>query len=134
MADTSVVICGNCTNEPEQRYSQSGVAVASFGVAVTARRKSASGEWENGDTSFYDVACFNRLAENVAESVSKGQRVIVSGQLKQSQWEKDGQTRTKVEIVADEVGVSLKWEPVAASERSSTPARVKTPASQDEPF
>lgn len=109
MPDTTVVVCGNCTNTPEIKYSQGGTAVTSFGVAVTARRKTPSGDWENGETSFYEVSCFNQMAENTAESIAKGQRVIVYGRLKQSSWESDGQRRTKVEIIADEVGPSLKW-------------------------
>lgn len=132
MPDTTVVVTGNCTSEPEQKFSQSGVAVASFSVAVTSRRKNASGEWENGDTSFYDVTCFNRLAENVSESVRKGQRVVVAGQLKQSKWEKDGQARSKIEIIADEVGLSLRWDSISSG-GSSAPAR-KPANVVDDPF
>lgn len=118
MADTTVVVCGNCTADPEVRYGQSGTAVTSFGVAVSSRRKNASGEWENGDPSFYDVSCFDKLAEHVAASFVKGQRVMVYGRLRQSSWETDGQRRTKIEIVAEEVGPSLKWGPISAGDGS----------------
>lgn len=131
MADTNVTIVGNCTRDPEQRFSNSGKAVTSFSVAVTARRKNAQGVWENGDSSFFDVTCFDRLAENVAESIAKGQRVIVSGSLRQSSWEKDGQKRSKVEIVAEEVGPSLKWDSISNS--PSTPAPRKANV-MEEPF
>jgi single-strand DNA-binding protein len=114
------------------RFTASEMAVASFSVAVTARRKAADGSWENGDTSFFDVTAFGRLAENIGDSVTKGQRVIVSGTLKQSSWEKDGQKRSKIEIVADEVGPSLKWDPIVQGE-VSIPAR-KPKFVDEEPF
>ena len=134
MADTSVTICGNATNAPEQRYTQSGMAIASFGVAVSSRKKNASGEWEDGDTSFFDVSCFGRLAENVAESVQKGKRVVVAGVLKQSSWERDGERRTKVEIVADDVALSMKWDSYASDGGGSSKPRVSSAALEDEPF
>jgi single-strand DNA-binding protein len=130
MADTTVTVAGNCTGEPVTRFSAAGAAVVSFAVAVTARKRNeATGKWEDGDTSFFDVSCFGRLAENVAESVSKGKRIVVVGALKQSKWEKDGEKRSKIEIVADEVAVSLKWDALADS-GGATPAR----AIVEEPF
>jgi single-strand DNA-binding protein len=134
MPDTFVTVAGNCVADPEVRVSNKGTSVLSFAVAVTGRKKNeSSGQWENGDTSFFDVVCFGKLAENVAESVSKGKRVIVMGSLRQSSWEKDGQKRSKVELVADEVGPSLKWDSVGAS---SSPARPSSPARvvDEEPF
>jgi len=135
MADTFVTIAGNCVVDPELKFANSGNAVLSFAVAVTGRRKNEStGLWENGDTSFFDVVCFGKLAENVADSISKGKRVIVYGSLKQSSWEKDGQKRSKIELVAEEVGPSLKWESVMASPPSGArPA--KTPrVVEEDPF
>jgi single-strand DNA-binding protein len=109
--DNTVTIIGNCTREPELRYTNSGLQIANFGVAINQRRRNAdTGQWEDGETSYFDVSCFRELAENVAESVSKGTRVIVSGTLRQRSWETpDGDRRSKVEIVAEEVGPSLRW-------------------------
>jgi single-strand DNA-binding protein len=108
--DNTVVIIGNATRDPELRYAASGTQIASFGVAINQRKKNERGEWEDGDTSYFDVTCFRELAENVAESISKGTRVMVSGTLKQSTWETpEGDKRSKVEIIADEVGPSLRW-------------------------
>ena len=88
-----------------------GMQVAGFGVAINQRRRNNdTGQWEDGETSYFDVTCFRELAENVAESISKGTRVIVSGTLRQRSWETpDGDKRSKVEIIADEVGPSLRW-------------------------
>jgi single-strand DNA-binding protein len=108
--DNSVTIIGNCTRDPELRYSNNGMQIATFGVALNQRKRNDSGQWEDGETSYFDVTCFRELAENVAESVSKGTRVIVSGTLKQRSWETpDGDRRSKVEVIADEVGPSLRW-------------------------
>jgi single-strand DNA-binding protein len=109
--DNAVTIIGNCTRDPELRYTNSGMQVASFGVAINQRRRNNdTGQWEDGETSYFDISCFRELAENVAESVSKGTRVIVSGTLRQRSWETpDGDKRSKVEIIADEVGPSLRW-------------------------
>ncbi len=109
--DNAVTIVGNCTRDPELRYTNGGMQVAGFGVAINQRRRNnETGQWEDGETSYFDVTCFRELAENVAESVSKGTRVIVSGTLRQRSWETpDGDRRSKVEIIADEVGPSLRW-------------------------
>jgi single-strand DNA-binding protein len=109
--DNTVTIIGNCTRDPELRYTNNGMQVASFGVAINQRRRNnETGQWEDGETSYFDISCFRELAENVAESVSKGTRVIVSGTLRQRSWETpDGDRRSKVEIIADEVGPSLRW-------------------------
>ncbi len=103
--DNTVTVVGNVTRDPELRFTQGGMAVANFGLAWNKRRK--DGEEE---TSFFDVACFQQLAENVAESITKGTRVIIYGTLQQRSWEnQDGDRRSKVEIVADEVAPSLRW-------------------------
>ena len=109
--DNTVTIIGNCTRDPVLRYTNSGMQVVGFGVAINQRRRNnETGQWEDGETSYFDVTCFRELAENVAESVSKGTRVIVSGTLRQRSWETpDGDKRSKVEIIADEVGPSLRW-------------------------
>lgn len=104
----TITIVGNVTRDPELRYLTSGTALAQLGVAVN-RRYQQNGEWQE-DTSFFDVVCWRELADNVSESISKGDRIIVTGRLEQRSWEtQDGDKRSKVEIVADEVGPSLRW-------------------------
>jgi single-strand DNA-binding protein len=107
--DNTVTIVGNVTRDPELRYLTSGVALAQFGVAVNRRYKRGDGE-QVEETSFFDVVCWRELADNVSESLSKGDRVIVYGRLEQRSWETDGgDKRSKVEIIADEVAPSLRW-------------------------
>ena len=108
--DNNVTISGNAGREPELRFTPSGQAVANFGVAVSRRwMNRQTNEWEEA-TSWIDVTCWGQLAENVAESVGRGTRVTVAGRLDQRSWETDnGDKRSKVEIVADDVAVSLKW-------------------------
>ncbi|NNE95934.1 MAG: single-stranded DNA-binding protein [Acidimicrobiales bacterium] len=108
--DNSVTITGNATREPEVRFTASGSQVASFGVAVNRRwQNRQTNEWEES-VSFFDVSCWNQLAANVAESVGRGTRVTVTGRLDQRSWEtQNGEKRSKVEIVADDVAVSLRW-------------------------
>ena len=110
MADSTVTIVGNLTRDPEIRYTTGGAAKASFGVAVSRRwQNRQSQEWEE-QTSFFNVVCWREMAENVAESIGKGSRVVVTGRLEQRSWETDnGDKRSVVEIVADEVGPSLRW-------------------------
>jgi single-strand DNA-binding protein len=109
-ADNTVTIVGNCTRDPELRFTPSGQAVANFGVAVNRRwQNRQTQEWEEA-TSFFDVSCWQQLAENVAESVQKGTRVVITGRLDQRSWEtQDGDKRSKIEIVADDVAPSLRW-------------------------
>ena len=106
----NVSVVGNATRDPELRFTPSGQAIATFGIAVNRSwRNKQSNEWEEA-VSFFDVTCWAQMAENVAESVTKGTRVLVSGRLEQRSWEtNDGEKRSKVEIVADEVAPSLRW-------------------------
>jgi len=105
----SVSIVGNLTREPELRYTPSGAAVAKFGVAVNRSYNNRSGE-KVEQTDFFDVTAWRELAENIAESLTVGSRVIVTGRLQQDRWENDsGEKRSKIFIVADEVGPSLRW-------------------------
>jgi single-strand DNA-binding protein len=108
--DNTVTVTGNATREPELRFTPSGQAVASFGIAVNRRwQNRQTQEWEEA-VSFFDVTAWAQLAENAAESVQKGTRVTVTGRLDQRSWEtQDGEKRSKVEIVADDVAVSLRW-------------------------
>ncbi len=110
MPDNTVTIVGNVTRDPELRYTPSGAALASFGVAVNRRwRDAQSNDWKES-VSFLDVVCWREMADNVCESLSKGTRIVVTGRLEQRSWEdNDGNKKSKVEIVADEVGPSLRW-------------------------
>jgi single-strand DNA-binding protein len=103
--DNTVTVVGNVTRDPELRFTQGGMAVASFGLAWNRRRQD-----QEDEVSFFDVTCFRQMAENVAESISKGARVVVYGTLQQRSWEtQDGERRSKVEILADDIAPSLKW-------------------------
>ena len=106
----TVNIVGNATRDPELRFTPSGQAVANFGVAVNRRwQNRQTQEWEE-QTSFFDIKCWAQMAENVSESVQRGTRVIVTGRLEQRSWETDnGEKRSKVEVVADEIAPSLRW-------------------------
>ena len=110
MADSTVTIVGNVTRDPELRYTPSGAANASFGVAVNRRwRDNQTNDWKE-QVSFFDVVCWREMADNVCESLSKGSRIVVTGRLEQRSWEdSDGNKKSKVEIVADDVGPSLRW-------------------------
>jgi single-strand DNA-binding protein len=123
MADSTVTVVGNLTRDPEIRYTAGGAAKASFGVAVSRRwQNRQSNEWEE-QTSFFNVVCWREMAENVSESLAKGSRVVVTGRLEQRSWETDnGEKRSVVEIVADEVGPSLRWAQaqIERNERSSS--------------
>ena len=106
----TVELIGNITRDPELRFTPSGAAVANFGLAVNRRwRNQQTNEWEE-QVSFFDIVCWRELAENVTESLTKGSRVMVSGRLDQRSWEtQDGEKRSKVEVVADEIAPSLRW-------------------------
>ena len=106
----TVELIGNITRDPELRFTPSGAAVANFGLAVNRRwRNQQTNEWEE-QVSFFDIVCWRELAENVSESLTKGSRVMVSGRLDQRSWEtENGDKRSKVEVVADEIGPSLRW-------------------------
>ena len=106
----NVTLVGNVTRDPELRFTPSGQAVATFGLAVNRRWQNRQTQaWEEA-TSFFDVVCWAQLAENAAESVSKGSRLIVTGRLDQRTWEtQEGDKRSKIEVQADEIGPSLRW-------------------------
>ena len=153
----SVTLAGNITRDPELRFTPNGQATASFGLAVNRRwQDRQSGERQEA-TSFFDVVCWREMAENVSESLVRGSRVVVTGRLEQRSWEnQEGERRSKVEVVADDIGPSLRWatatvtknerrapgEASPARERADGPARqapVPQPASagysyDEEPF
>ena len=121
--ETVITVIGNLTNDPELRFTPNGAAVASFTVASTPRTfDRQSNEWKDGDTLFLRCTVWRQAAENVAESLHKGTRVVVQGRLKQRSFEtREGEKRTVVELEADEVGVSLRsaTAKVSKSSRSS---------------
>lgn len=143
--DNTVTVVGNVTRDPELRFTSGAMPVASFGVAWNRRKQDGEDE-----VSFFDVTCFRDLAENVAESITKGTRVIIFGMVQQRSWEnQEGEKRSKVEIIADEVAPSLKWATAeikknerkeggraAASSGSGRPVANEAPSydSDEEPF
>jgi single-strand DNA-binding protein len=125
MPDNTVTLVGNVTRDPELRFTPSGQAVATFGLAVNRRwQNRQSNEWEE-QTSFFDVKCWAQMAENVGESLHRGARVVVSGRLEQRSWETEqGDKRSKVEVVADEIAPSLRWATVEITKNErSQPAQ-----------
>ncbi|WP_104062389.1 single-stranded DNA-binding protein [Arthrobacter sp. 4R501] len=109
--ETTITVIGNLTNDPELRFTPSGSAVANFTIASTPRTfDRASSEWKDGETLFLRAAVWREAAENVAESLTKGMRVIVTGRLKSRSYEtKEGEKRTVVELEVDEIGPSLRY-------------------------
>ena len=108
--DNTVTVTGNITRDPELRFTPGGSAVATFGLAWNRRWQNRQTNETEEQVSFFDVTCWNTLAENVSESLVKGTRVVVSGRLEQRSWEtQDGERRSKIEIIADEVSPSLRW-------------------------
>ena len=96
-----VVLVGNLTRDPELRYTPAGTAVTKFGLAVSNRRKVGE-EWKD-EPCFVDVSVFGRMAETSSEYLSKGRQCAVEGRLSYSKWEKDGQTRSKLEVIANNI-------------------------------
>ncbi len=121
MTDTTITIVGNLTADPELRFTPSGAAVANFTVASTPRTfDRAANEWRDGDALFLSCSVWREAAEGVAESLTKGMRVIVQGRLKSRSYEaKDGTRRTVFEVDVDEVGPSLKYATAKVTRRQS---------------
>jgi single-strand DNA-binding protein len=117
-ADNHTTIIGNLVEDPEVRFTNTGIPVANLRVAVTQRIQQDGG-WRDGDTSFFKVNVWRSQAEHLAESLAKGDRVMVTGRLRQRSWETpEGDKRSVTELEADEVGASLKWA-TAKVERAS---------------
>jgi single-strand DNA-binding protein len=109
MPDTHVAITGNLTDDPEVTFTPNGAAVCNFRLAVTPRIREGD-QWKDGETSFFRITAWRQLAEHVGDSLSKGDRVMVLGQLRARSWETpEGERRSVVEVTAEEVGPSLKW-------------------------
>jgi single-strand DNA-binding protein len=106
----SITIIGNLVADPELKFTNTGKAVASFTVAESKRVKGADGTWTDGDSTFWRCSVWDAVAENLAESLNKGQRVIVVGEVKQRSFEtQQGEKRSVFEVTASEVAPSLKW-------------------------
>lgn len=105
-----IFLVGNVVREPELRFTPTGQSTVSFGLAVNKRwQDRQTSEWKE-QTSFFDIVGWRELAENVSESISKGMRVVVQGQLTQRSWETaEGDKRSKIEVVANEISPSLRW-------------------------
>ena len=124
--DNQVTLVGNLTDDPDLRFTPNGAAVANFRLAVTPRVREGD-SWKDGETSFFRVNVWRQMAENVAETLTKGARCIVVGRLRTRSWEtQEGEKRSVTEIEADEVGPSLKFATAKverASQGGSSPNR-----------
>lgn len=120
-SDNTTTITGNLADDPELRFTPSGVAVVNLRVAVNGRRKTDSGDWEDDLDGFFNVAAWRELAENVAESLHKGDRVTIVARLKVRTYEdRDGNTRYVTDLIADEVAANLRWATVTISKRGGS--------------
>jgi single-strand DNA-binding protein len=120
MADTTTTIAGNLTADPELRFTGDGTAVARFTVAVTERRRQGD-QWTDGDTGYFRCSVWHKLAEHAAESLRKGDRVIVTGRLRQRSWATEGgEKHTTIEVDVDDLGPSLRWTTATANRTART--------------
>ena len=120
MMDNTMTVVGNLTTDPEVRFTGSGTAVANFTIASSSRVfDKDSGQWRDGETLFLRCTVWQQSAEHLADSLTKGTRVIVTGRLKQRSFEtREGEKRISVELVVDEIGVSLRYVTVAVTKTS----------------
>ena len=108
MADNSITLVGNLPRDPEIRFTATGRAVASFSMGV-GRRYQVNGEWQE-QTSWFNVTAWGQLGENAAATLVKGSRVVVTGRLEQREYtSREGEKRTAIDVVADDIGPSLRW-------------------------
>lgn len=130
MNDTTLTVVGNLTADPEIRYTQNGLAVANFTIASTPRTFDRQGnDWKDGEALFLRASCWREFAENVAGELTKGQRVIATGRLKQRSYEtKEGEKRTAIELEVDEIGSAVRHTVVrTGSGTTSAPIDSETP-------
>ena len=140
--ETPITVIGNLTNDPELRFTPSGSAVANFAIASTPRTfDRQKNEWVDGETLFLRASIWREAAENVAESLTKGMRVIVSGRLKSRSYEtKEGEKRTVMELEVDEIGPSLRYANAKVNRnqrsggQSGNGGAGQRPAVQDDPW
>lgn len=121
MPDNTVTVVGNLVEDPELRFTPSGVAMAKLRLAVNRRWMDRNtNEWKE-EASFFTATCWREMAENVSESLQKGSRVLINGKLQQRSWEnQEGERRSMIEITIDEIGPSLRW---ATASVTRTPRR-----------
>ncbi|MEV0027852.1 single-stranded DNA-binding protein [Nocardia sp. NPDC050793] len=131
--DTVITVIGNLTADPELRFTPSGLAVANFTVASTPRVfDRTTNEWKDGEALFLRCSVWREAAENLAESLTRGARVIVSGRLKQRNWTTDdGQKRSTVELDVDEVGPSLRYATAKVTRTTRPAATTNRPAAAE---
>lgn len=108
--DTEIHVVGNLTAAPELRFTPSGAAVANFTIASTPRKfNKQNNTWEDGESLFLRCSIWRQAAENIAECLNQGDRVVVVGRLKQRSYDKEGEKRSVIELEVEEIGPSLKW-------------------------
>jgi single-strand DNA-binding protein len=138
--DTTITLVGNLTADPELRFTNSGAAVVNFTIASTPRTfDRTANEWKDGQALFLRCNVWRQPAENVAESLTRGMRVIVTGRLVQRSFEKDGEKRTVYEVEVDEVGPSLRYATASVQRQqskssTSAPAAPRGSYSDEPPF
>jgi single-strand DNA-binding protein len=121
--ETTVTVIGNLTDDPELRFLENGTAMVKFRVASTPRMQDRDkGGWKDGDPLFLTCTAWRDMAENIAESLSRGNRVVVVGRLRQSFYEKDGEKRSAFGLEVDEVGPSLRWAQATVRKMNRTKA------------
>jgi single-strand DNA-binding protein len=133
-----VTVVGNLTADPETKTTKTGSSVLKVGIAVNRRWKNKQDEWEE-EVSFFDVNAWGELADNVSSSLHKGSRVIVTGRLEQQSWERDGQKQSKVVLVADDIGVSLRKAQISGITKTGQQQQKPAPKNaggwdEEEPF
>jgi len=139
-----ITIEGRVVDDPELRFTPSGLALAKFRLVASSRKKNEANEWVDDKTLWIDATCWRNLAENVAESIGKGDLVTVVGRLQTETWEnKEGEKRSKISVTADSVAVSLQFRTIKHGEgrvergpggsREQDPWASGTPAAADEP-
>jgi single-strand DNA-binding protein len=123
MSNNTVTIAGNITADPELRHTSGGRAVVNFTVADTHRYKDATGAWTDGETLFQKVVAWDDLAEHIARSLTRGNRVVVTGELRAKSYTgNDGEKRSYPELQADEVGASLRFATAVLTRATATAA------------
>jgi single-strand DNA-binding protein len=123
MAETSISLAGNLTSDPELHHTPGGIARATFRVAVSSRVRDGE-QWRDGEPAFFTVVVWRDQAEHAAESLAKGSRVVVVGRLAQRSWQADdGSVRSAVEVVANELGPSLRWATATTTRATRTTRR-----------
>jgi single-strand DNA-binding protein len=127
MSNATITVTGNMTRDPELKYTNSGKALAKFGIAVNKRQK-VDGEWTDGEPSFFDVVAWDTLGENIAESLKKGTKVVIIGRIEIRTFKRnDGSEGKSIEITADEVAPSLQYA-TARVEKVDRQAKSQAPA------